>query len=108
MPPHGPALLRLTPAGGDDKPLLVGSDLHISMGSAELASVESTRSGIRIALTDAGAREGNLFVYSERPLILSAASGCSAQVFPGKSSVWRIALKGRERGKLNEVRLGVR
>ena len=44
-----------------DKPVLIGSSLHIYCGAAEIKCVKQGRGSMEIELTDAGAREGDLF-----------------------------------------------
>ena len=82
-----------------NKPVLVGSNLHIYCGAAEIQHVMSTRGSMAIELTDAGAREGDLFVYSRLPLLLKSAIGCAVTgVTQAGENVWRISLAERQRG----------
>jgi hypothetical protein len=61
---------------------------------------------VTITLTDAGARNGTLFVASSRPLALVHATGCEAaaldEAAPG---VYKITLAGRQRGTAQTIRL---
>jgi hypothetical protein len=92
------------PSGG--KLVLIGSNLHIHSGAAEIARVESGDRGIRIDLTDAGAREGDLFLWSaQKPKLLSATglevSGIENAKSPdGASSdhAWKVSISGRKTG----------
>jgi signal transduction histidine kinase len=91
-----------------NKPVLVGSNLHIFCGAAETKLVTSGRGAMQIDLTDAGAREGYLFVYSRLPLVLDAASGCAVTgIAQAGEYVWRIDIAGRQRGVPQRVALNV-
>ncbi len=90
------------------KPVLIGSNLHIYCGAAEVAHVTSLESGMAINLTDSGARDGDLFLYSRIPPVLKEVTGC---VVAGISSageyVWRINLRDRQRGVEQRIELGI-
>ena len=91
-----------------DKPVLVGSNLHIFCGAAETKRVTSGRGAMQIELTDAGARDGSLFVYSRLPLVLAAVSGCEVTgIAQAGEYVWRIDVAGRLRGAPQRVALNV-
>jgi len=106
---HGPALLRLTAVTGHgDVPVLVGSTLHIAMGSEEIKGVEASPDGITITLTDGGARDGKLFLFSSGTLRLEENAGCEASLASVQPNVWSIEIRGRKRGTLNRVRLSRR
>lgn len=49
LPGHGSAVVRLTPAG--DGPRLVGSNLHITQGAAEMSALEPTAGGVSVSFT---------------------------------------------------------
>jgi hypothetical protein len=90
------------------KPVLIGSNLHIYCGAAELRRVASTRGALTIELSDAGAREGDLFVYSRRPLLLKEAAGCTVtEVAVAGENVWRIGVANRRWNKPQRIALGV-
>ena len=79
-----------------DRPVLIGSSLHIYCGAAEIKRVNSLRGAMEIDLTDAGAREGDLFVYSRFPPFLKVATGCTVKTVEGAGeNVWRIGLQDR-------------
>ena len=108
LPPHAGALLRLTALAQDEEtPVLVGSTLHIAMGSAEIQSIQAAASRLSITLTDAGAREGKLFVYSRKPLAMVASTGCQASVSASGPNLWIITVSKRERGGMNRMELKV-
>jgi signal transduction histidine kinase len=91
-----------------NKPVLVGSNLHIFCGAAEIKRVTSTRGAMQIGLTDAGARDGYLFVYSRLPLILNAASGCEVTgITQAGEYMWRIGIAGRLRDTPQHIELKV-
>lgn len=90
------------------RPVLIGSNLHIYCGAAEIRQVASSRDAMRIELTDAGARAGDLFVYSRWPLVFKSAAGCAvSDVVKAGESVWRISLADRQRGVAQRLELAV-
>lgn len=91
-----------------NRPVLIGSSLHISCGTAEIERVTSLQAAMEIELTDAGARDGDIFVYSRLAPMLTAATGCTVEkiAYAGEN-VWRIAVAGRERGGVQRVELGI-
>jgi signal transduction histidine kinase len=92
-----------------NRPVLIGSNLHIYCGAAEIKRVTSTRAAMLIELTDAGARAGDLWVYSRWPLAFKAAKGCAAQgVVSAGENVWRISLVDRQHGEAQLLDLEVR
>ncbi|QGQ98980.1 alpha-galactosidase [Paenibacillus psychroresistens] len=108
IPPHGSRLLRLTAANSTSHPLLIGSDLHISLGAAEIAEVRSDAedSTYEITFTDAGTRSGRLYLYAEQKVSLIAANGCNCSVHATSTDhVWSIAIEGRA-GNEQWVKLG--
>jgi len=87
--------------------VVIGSNLHIYCGAADLKNVTSTPSGINIELTDAGAREGDLFLYSANPLIAGSAAGCKVNLVEAAGeNVWRIHVEDREIGRPQKILLG--
>lgn len=91
-----------------DRPVLVGSNLHIYCGATEIRKVTSLQGAMEIELTDAGAREGDLFVYSRLMPVLKSATGCSVEkiAYAGEN-VWRIAVKDRKSGAVQRVEMGI-
>lgn len=109
VPPHAPVLLRLTALPKADEPVLVGSNLHISMGSAEVKETIAAPEGITIVLRgDAGARAGKLFIFSKRPLSLAKADGCEATLAPGEPNIYIVSVAKRQRGTTNTIRLAAK
>ena len=109
LPPHGAVVLRLTPlADSPDTPVLVGSTLHIGMGSAEIEGIAALPGEIIVRLNDAGARDGALFVHSTRPLQRAEAEGCTAgSVLPAGPALWRIEVADRKGEAGQRIRLTV-
>lgn len=102
---HGCELLRLTPVSqNEETPIVVGSNLHITMGS-EIKSLDATPAETIIELTDAGARDGKLFIHSSFPLQVSHGSGCDAFVLPLENNIQVLVITDRRRKKKNEIRL---
>jgi len=91
-----------------DKPVLIGSGLHIYCGAAEIKNVSSSRGAMEIELTDAGARGGDLFIYSRRQPVWKAAEGCTvAEIASAGENVWRISLADRQSGVAQRVVLEI-
>ena len=104
VPAYGSKVLRLTPVA-DDRPVVIGSNLHIAMGSAELKQIVSRKDGMTIELTDAGAREGALYVFDLRPLRHIAAHGCEVALEPELNSIWKLKMSSRQRGHAQTIEL---
>ena len=90
------------------RPVLIGSGLHIYCGAAEIKRVISRRSTMEIELTDAGSREGDLFVYSRSPLVWKASDGCTVTgIASAGEYVWRVSIVGRQNGLPQRLALSV-
>lgn len=91
-----------------NRPVFIGSSLHIYCGAAEVKHITSLQAAMEIELTDAGARDGDLFIYSQLRPVLKAATGCIVgAITSAGENVWRIAVLGRQRGVLQRVELGI-
>lgn len=91
-----------------DRPVLIGSNLHIYCGAAEIKRVTSLQGGMEIELTDAGARQGDLFVYSRLTPVLKSVTGCKVdQIAYAGENVWRIALTDRQSGAAQRVEMSI-
>jgi len=91
-----------------DRPVVIGSSLHIFCGATEIKNVHTTPTGIDIELTDAGAREGDLFVYSPKALTAKSATGCTVKsVEAAGENVWKIHLEGRAMNTPQTVSLSI-
>ncbi len=102
------ALIRVTPLTGD-APLLVGSNLHLSMGATEIGDIKVSSDSVEVVLTDAGAQDGSLTFHSNRPLAAGSAENCEiAGVESLGDNLWRVDLKGRLWGKPQSLRLALK
>ncbi len=91
-----------------NEPVLIGSSLHIYCGAAEIKDVKQSHGSMEIELTDAGAREGDLFIYSRWQPVWKAAEGCEvAEIASAGENVWRINLVRRQCGAPQRVILGI-
>ena len=91
-----------------DKAVLIGSSLHIYCGAAEIKRVVQRRNAMEIELADAGARDGDLFIYSHLQPVWKAAQGCTvAEIASAGEYVWRISLVDRECGAMQSITLGI-
>jgi signal transduction histidine kinase len=90
------------------KAALIGSSLHIYCGAAEIKRVTSLRSAMQIELTDAGARDGDLFVYSPFRPVVGEAVGCVVEgIKAAGENVWQLSLRGRRHGEVQRIELGI-
>lgn len=88
--------------------VLIGSSLHIYCGAAEIKRVTSLRSAMQIELTDAGARDGDLFVYSLFRPVVGEAVGCVVEgIKAAGENVWQLSLRGRRQGEVQRIELGI-
>jgi len=102
------ALLRITPLTGD-APLLVGSNLHLSMGATEIGDIKVSGEAVEVVLTDAGAQDGSLTFHSKRPLAAGSATNCEITgVESLGDNLWRVNLKGRLWGKPQSLKLALK
>ncbi len=91
-----------------NRPVFIGSNLHIYCGAAEIKRLRSERGAMTIELTDAGARDGDLFVYSRYQPVLKEALGCAVSgVASAGENVWRISLRGRQWGAPQRIALSI-
>ncbi len=97
LAPHGSMVLRLTPVDRT-VPTIVGSDLHLGCGAAELAMIEATPEKVHLVLHDAGAREGSLWLAWPGELRLHSSTRCTARLERISAELWRLAVAARERG----------
>lgn len=91
-----------------DRPVLIGSNLHIYCGAAEIQRVTSLQGGMEIELTDAGARDGDIFVYSRLTPVLKSATGCKVdKIAYAGENVWRIAVTERKTGVPQRLEMSI-
>jgi signal transduction histidine kinase len=90
------------------RPVLIGSNLHIYCGAAEIKQVKATRSAFAVELTDAGARDGDLFLYSRMQPVLAKAIGCTVSgITSAGENVWRVSLHERMTGMPQRIDLTI-
>ena len=90
------------------RPVFIGSNLHIYCGAAELKRVRAGRTAMTFELTEAGARDGSLFIYSRYQPVLRTASGCQVDgIFSAGENVWRISLHDRKRGVPQRIDMAI-
>jgi signal transduction histidine kinase len=88
------------------KPVLIGSSFHIYCGAAELRRVTALPSAMQVELTDAGARDGDLFIYSRsRPVMKDATGVAVAGIGSAGENVWKLSLRDRRHGELQRLDL---
>ncbi|RAV20062.1 glycoside hydrolase family 36 protein [Paenibacillus contaminans] len=100
LPPHGSLLLRFTPcADQDERPIVIGSTLHLSMGAAEISGITTADHTFTIHLNDGGAADGKIYVYSKRPLVLERTLECVVKgIEEVDEFIWSVRLSSRTRG----------
>jgi alpha-galactosidase len=102
---YSSTLLRFTPLT-DDRPLLVGSDMHLSIGATEIDNLCISHSKIEIDLSDAGAQEGSLTFYSKQALTAAGSENCTVtSIDKLGDDLWQVHIKGRQWGKAQTVTL---
>lgn len=91
-----------------NQPILIGSSLHIYCGAAEIKQVVQRRGEMEIELADAGARAGDLFIYSRRQPLWKGAEGCMVtEIASAGEFVWRISVADRKFGSPQRVTLSI-
>ena len=91
-----------------NKPVVIGSNLHIYCGAAEFKNVVALPGGMRIEFTDAGARDGSVFVYCKAKPAVEAATGLTVVgVAAAGENAWEIKLKDRVPDALQRMDLSI-
>ncbi len=110
VPSHACSLLRITPASSAKEPLFIGSNLHVSCGSAELADFKCSAGRLEISLaSEAGASEGALFLAHQGKLSAEGSEGLElASVEESSPGIWRVSVKGRRRDARQLLKLSFR
>jgi hypothetical protein len=99
------ALLRFTPLNSEN-PILVGSNLHLSIGATEIQDIRTSPKQLEVLFTDAGAQNGNLIFHSTKPLTAEGAENCKIQAVESLGeNLWRVDIEGRQWGKPQAIRL---
>ncbi len=108
LAPSASQHLCFTPIPESSIPVLIGSNLHVYCGAAEIKAIRSSRSSMAIELTDAGARAGDLFVYSRFLPVLGATSGLVVTAIDqAGENVWRIRMRDRQYGSPQRIDLSI-
>ena len=104
---HSSALLRFTPLAGGS-PVLVGSNLHLSIGATEIKEIRTSPDRIEVVLTDAGAQNGSLTFHSAKSLKADGSENCEITAVESLGgNLWRVDLKGRQWGTQQTIRLAI-
>jgi signal transduction histidine kinase len=91
-----------------NKPTIIGSNLHIYCGAAEFKNVVVLPGGMRLELSDAGARDGSVFVYCQAKPAVEAASGLRVEeVVAAGENVWEVKIKERDPLALQRIDFSV-
>lgn len=85
--------LCITPLNYDFQ--VVGSNLHLSCGAEEIDNVISTKLFAKIHLTQAGAKDGSLFVYSKNMIFKISSKGLDASLEKLENGFYKIEIKNR-------------
>ena len=103
------ALLRFTPITSD-RPTLVGSNLHLSIGATEIDDLRVAKSSITIELNDeAGAQDGSLIFHSTKALAVGASENCEVTSVENLGDkLWKVNITGRQWGKTQFIALKVK
>ena len=104
------SLLRFTPMESANLklPILIGSNLHLSMGATEIDNLRVSASGVEIDLSDAGAQDGGLTFYSEQPLKAVDAENCKiASVENLGDNIRQVNVAERQWSKPQSITLGI-
>jgi len=110
LEPFSSRLLRFTPVPTStaDMPVLVGSDLHLTMGAAEVVDIRTAASELTVELKAGGAQKGSLTFLSQRPISAKSAENCALDSVEGLGeNLWRIHLSGRKWDTAQSVVLGI-
>lgn len=106
VPRYHCRLIRLTPVREQNNagPILVGSNLHLSMGSAEIKHVQSNSQRTTVELIPtAGAIEGQLVFFSKEPLKVKQTKGCQAFVMQNAPDVYTAVITERNRDSQQSI-----
>ncbi len=104
VPIYEHELLRLTPLS--DKPVIIGSNLHISMGATEIKSVNYSGKKMAIELDpNAGARNGRIFIYSEKNLCNASSTNSEVTLVKKPDNIYLLVLHNRLRDKKEVIDL---
>ena len=100
LEPHSCQVIRITPKNTTGLPQIIGSDLHISCGGADISDVRATHDSLEIELTNAGADEGNIFFTAKFVPNSISGIGCIIRsVEKISEEIYCISISGRAKSK---------
>lgn len=108
--PLSSSLLRFTPLDESrtNSPVLIGSNLHLSMGATEIENIRTSASSVKLQLSDAGAQDGILTFITQRALTVKSAENCTvASVKDLGDNVWQVNVTGRKWNTVQSIELGI-
>ncbi len=106
IPIYEHELLRFTPLSNN--PVIIGSNLHTSMGATEIKSVNYSQNKMTIELDpDAGARNGRIYIYSEKNLCNANSTSSEITVVKEADNVYLLILNNRLRDKKEVIALSI-
>lgn len=95
---HSCKVLRFTPVEPNKATYFIGSNLHISMGAAEIADIKHAENSVSIDLNpNAGAREGSIYIYSNKKVTDVNTIGCELSAFEHNGGIIKVTIKNRAR-----------
>lgn len=97
VPPHGCAVLRITPLNDSGKPTLIGSNLHISCGTEEVEDILYENESMTIILSGSGASDGDLFFAASPSLKLKIPEEAGLSLHNPSPALWKLSLNGLNR-----------
>jgi len=90
-------------------PVLVGSNLHLSLGATEIQDIRTMPKLLEVVLTDAGAQSGSLTFHSSKPLEAAGSENCEIKdVESLGGNLWRVDIQGRQSAKPQSLRLTIK
>ena len=110
LAPLSSSLLRFTPLEKDEKnlPVLIGSNLHLSMGATEIENIRTSASSVTLQMSDAGAQDGILTFIAQRSLTVKSTKNCTvASVKDLGDHVWQVNVTGRKWNSAQSIELGI-
>mgnify|MGYP006074247335 CR=1 FL=1 len=107
LAPLSSSHLRFTPLHGE-QPILIGSNLHLSIGATEINNIRVSKSTVTLDLSDAGAQDGSLTFYSKKALKALGAKNCKVVSIKNLGeNIWQVNVTGRLWGKAQSIQLKI-